>query len=1051
MKKTHAEHSSSEAANLSGVPRREWIEGALGLGAVAALSGRAALGESARSDLVIRESQKPGAGGCCRTRCPLPNNQPFPLMLPSMNRLQSQPLHAGPLRTGLVFGQLLARCLGLAWLALLAASPGAHAAPVRLENDHVAVEVDVATGGLLSLHDKELQATYRMSGLGYRLETDRGTVTSSQLRLGDHSPTALTLTTAAGGFAVSLHYRLGANDRFIEKWLEVKYPDAAPWTLQRVVLEDVTFDPGFREIHFHDDQTPWHSPINFFLRSDRGGCYAGLEYPYWDYEVRGASGLRLGYEPNYPVAAGEKFVSEKFFLGTYRYEGIYRYAHGPFPGPAKPAYLTFNNASVSHFGDTKDVPPEVLDWGEVWAMQAFMRHVLPPHKLPEDGYWAWVNAWWHWAYTWKQLTKDDLDLLRESGIHDAMTQEMWFGHSQHPLMAKYVADFDPAKPLDFRAAKPIEDLYAYGRKIGVNVTSFSSPPISFTQRPEWLSSKKDGSPITYIQGVKASCPASDDYMNYLQSLYLHIFERYQVRWWGFDGRWTSFREVPYGDGPGIEPDPCFAAHHGHPPGDNRYREFRNITRLLAELRRQHPRICLETYYGLKRVENWVARDLNATENYYESNGSDIDRFQQWHNQNGRFLPPDRNYSAVFGRTPEAFRHSFIACLAGGPYCQVGGGLSQLRDPATRAFFKKWREWGSRHHEFLQVKRDLFGTFGYAPLDGSAHLLKDRGFLFLFPTGLQPNTHTPANDEGIEASVRQRTTQLRAGIRLNHWLGLEEDRQLRLRITEVYPRENRPLGIHRYGQEFLYDLPANSAVILEVRPATADETAPDQAFDAALPASRVRIVQAFEEGVLTIREFLGMSNAEHANVFLKSGRLETASGNWNLVDGVARERFEAGAVNQFASQAVDLQDLRLNAPATVAVWIRLPETPKDLRILSQLAGSTGQAGALRLEDAQLQVWNGKAWQTAIPDGVKPDTWLHVAITFKPDGTATGFLNGVEQKTVPSGFDFLGVRAGIGAKAMRQHGQEFVGQMRDFRINRRVLSTDEIARLAKSTAL
>ena len=79
-------------------------------------------------------------------------------------------------------------------------------------------------------------------------------------------------------------------------------------------------------------------------------------------------------------------MSEKLFLGAYRYEGIYRYAHGPFPGPAAPAYLTFNNASVSHYGDTKDVPPEVLDWGEVWAMQAFMRHVLPAHKLPEDGY-----------------------------------------------------------------------------------------------------------------------------------------------------------------------------------------------------------------------------------------------------------------------------------------------------------------------------------------------------------------------------------------------------------------------------------------------------------------------------------------------------------------------------------------------------------------------------------------------------------------------------------------------------------------------------------------
>lgn len=121
------------------------------------------------------------------------------------------------MRSGLVFGQLLAWCLGLAWLAILAASLGAHAAPVRLENAQVAVEVDAATGRLLTLLDKELQATYRMSGLGFRLETDRVTVRSTQLRLEYPSPAALEFKKAAAGFAVSLHYRLGANDRFVKK------------------------------------------------------------------------------------------------------------------------------------------------------------------------------------------------------------------------------------------------------------------------------------------------------------------------------------------------------------------------------------------------------------------------------------------------------------------------------------------------------------------------------------------------------------------------------------------------------------------------------------------------------------------------------------------------------------------------------------------------------------------------------------------------------------------------------------------------------------------
>ena len=53
----------------------------------------------------------------------------------------------------------------------------------------------------------------------------------------------------------------------------------------------------------------------------------------------------------------------------------------------------------------EDVPLETLDWGEVWAMQEFMRHVLPNDlSLPEDGYWVWQNGWWARLYDVKPGT-----------------------------------------------------------------------------------------------------------------------------------------------------------------------------------------------------------------------------------------------------------------------------------------------------------------------------------------------------------------------------------------------------------------------------------------------------------------------------------------------------------------------------------------------------------------------------------------------------------------------------------------------------------------------
>ena len=160
----------------------------------------------------------------------------------------------------------------------------------------------------------------------------------------------------------------------------------------------------------------------------------------------------------------------------------------------------------------------------------------------------------------------------------------------------------------------------------------------------------------------------------------------------------------------------------------------------------------ETYCGLKRGGPWILRHLNATEDYYEESSSDQMRFQLWHNQNDRFFPPDRNMTTLFSRDSASFQYGLISMLAGGPYGQVGPGLHQLVQQDSQSFFIKWRDWAGRQLEYLKVKRDLFPCTGYDRVDGSAHIIKDRGFLFLFPTGLQPNAHTPANDEGIRAAV-----------------------------------------------------------------------------------------------------------------------------------------------------------------------------------------------------------------------------------------------------------------------------------------------------------
>jgi len=59
---------------------------------------------------------------------------------------------------------------------------------------------------------------------------------------------------------------------------------------------------------------------------------------------------------------------------------------------------------------------------------------------------------------------------------------------------------------------------------------------------------------------------------------------------------------------------------------------------------------------------------------------------------------------------------------------------------------------------------------------------------------------------------------RASIPLNRWLGLDETPAALYRVKEIYPREGADLGVYRYGDELLYDMPDGTAVILSLEPA-----------------------------------------------------------------------------------------------------------------------------------------------------------------------------------------------------------------------------------------
>ena len=721
---------------------------------------------------------------------------------------------------------------------------------LKLDNLRIAIEIDRQTGAVRSIRDKEQDVTYPFSGIGFEVTTETGSLRAEKAVDVGISKGGAELRFAGNGLDITLHYRLGADDHFVEKWLAIEASDGKPYSLKSVVMEDTTTE-AFSEIHFHDDNTIWHCPINLFLRAEKGGCFAGIEYPYWDLQQKGKESFRLGYTPNYQVAAGETNVSEKYFVGVFRKEGIHRVSQGPYPGRGRYPLISKFGGLSQHFkggmpNPVKEVPVEVLDWGEVWAMQEFMRHVLPNDLiLPEEGYWVWQNGWW--AGLW-DVQPSILDYLKEAGIHDVMTAHTWYGRGVHPLSPPYIdkmriqpmgfpkdtgvagmpgpgaitkgldhADQSKANVLldnfkkdqytpEFVLPKAMERFHEYGKKIGVHVNSFSIASVYFRSHPEWAAIDENGKVCEYLFKRKASCFACDEYAEHMFNVTDHIFQKYQPRWWGWDGRWLSFWEVgAYRPGPkGAGPDPCYAKNHGHLPGDNRYKEWKNIMGFLKKLKVRYPKVCLESYYGLHRGGPCALRHLDSAYHYYETHGADMNRLQSWHQQNDRFRPVYKNSLDLFGKDPKSFRFNVIAGLSIANYCMIGQAYLQFGDKENRDFFKKWRAWASQNIDYLAVKRDLFDSPGNSPLDGSAHMIKDRGFLFVFRGGF---------DAG-----RNQDTALRASIPINRWLQLDEAPDALYQIKEVYPREGTDLGIYKYGDEFLYDMPVDSAVILSLEPA-----------------------------------------------------------------------------------------------------------------------------------------------------------------------------------------------------------------------------------------
>ena len=691
-------------------------------------------------------------------------------------------------------------CL-LLWRAFIrrpvssADTPSGRGVPIHLENANLAVAIDRNGGQIVELHNRLTDERHTVVSHEFAVVSRSGTTPSDEMTVTRVAETEnhVVFHMEGGGCRAELHYELGTA--WVEKW--VTFTSDEPLHLERVVMGRREFQPAFNEIHFHTDNTIYDVPVNCFLRTDGGGWYAGIAWPFTEAQG-GPDGLTLAYggwrllykkakdgaidtkdpykaelaDINVMLPAGAAFVTEKEFLGVYEATGYRR------------------EKEVLGTPRTIITAPEVLDWGEVWAMQAYMQHVLPLLPATHEGFWYYFNEWWaggpKGVITEEQVQAhmSVVDRAKELGAEAFGLAPFWLGMSRYneqdsPFL--HTVGQDGKLKLSPAAQAVVNHIESRG------MSCFASSEGSShyrEDRPDWKRVGPGGKPTGQL------CWAHPEATEWFFALHsAAMADHAPVRFWIWDGGWLPRRPASW---------ECMATNHGHPPGNIAYQSYTNVLEGLHALRQEHPHVGLGFCWAAKAGGPWVLRDVDITENFHENRGPDDLRFQHWYMLNSSFVPPYKHMSQIWIPSRD-YGYGWMSALASGSdigfIVELPAFNTGEKKQAYLDFTTRWRDWASKNIERLRAKRSLFGQpLREGGIDGSAHIIGDRGFLFVF---------NPTRNRHI------------GSIPLNELIGLTSGKRFDTRV--LYPETGGLLGTYHYGDKLLVEVKAGACTLIEVLP------------------------------------------------------------------------------------------------------------------------------------------------------------------------------------------------------------------------------------------
>ena len=623
------------------------------------------------------------------------------------------------------------------------------------------------------------------------------------------------------GLRLTAVYKLSPKSHFFEKYISLTSP--APYSLKNVVISELAFS-GKPMMFFKYSHLEC---VTYFGRSAKGGIFVGVELPFDNSSMNEQGLISLGYAPSLRVKADESLVCEPIYCGVYKKEADD--VELPRLG-LRESLMT----EVIYKRELNDTERDHLPLrSESKAMVEMASAVLgPPRERLVPMLNGWVSEMTTAPYESPRDAEGDMrsiDFIAECGID--------YFSDAHPWSGDFVRVGELRDDDKLQLSELALRVAAYAREKGeksqlwhsLNNTdpwSSNSPrrakdnrvPVGQPYRPdkpEWLANPVDVSseddPGIEEQG---NCFANGPFFEWMYKRILEALDAGHFDSWGTDGDFLG--------GPGIiSPANCPSSKHDHLPGDSNYGCQRNLNELVRRLRERYPNLFLEYARPPMDLGVWALRHVDGVftiDQYARPVGlagvgaqpTNVllgDKIRTWSRirVQRHFFPHYLDEAQVFGMPKssgkggiawesEGLDYILLSALACAPnqtfYVPTKAGIPE-KDKQT---IKKWLEWGRAHVEYLMVRKDLENWPAAGNVDGFAHIKGNRGFVFLFNPNSTTLTRAFPLDESIGLSYGQRFT-----------------------IGSLYPST----GVMReaaLGERTSWEVPAHTAVVLEVRPA-----------------------------------------------------------------------------------------------------------------------------------------------------------------------------------------------------------------------------------------